>query len=248
MKFSLSFLESVNSTNRVLVEKISTDGEVEEGTVISADYQIAGRGQATNSWESERGKNLLFSFFLKPTNISASEQFIVSQIIALSVRDVLEIYLRQPVTIKWPNDIYVEDKKIAGILIENSLQGKRMNTSIVGVGLNVNQDLFVSDAPNPISMKQIAKKKFDRKKILDDILQHFSCYYENLTEQKRIEIANLYKNNLYRKTGFYVFENDRDEQFIAKIYDILPTGQLVLLRESDNQPMIFSFKEVRFCI
>lgn len=246
MNFSISFFEVLNSTNRVLAEKVKFD--IEEGIVISTDYQTAGRGQANNCWESERGKNLLFSFLIKPTNISASAQFVVSQIIALSIRDVLENYLEQQVTIKWPNDIYVQDKKIAGILIENSLQGTMLSTSIIGVGLNVNQDKFLSGAPNPISMKQLAEKEFDRNQVLFDVLQRFSFYYTDLTEQKRIEIAKLYKSKLYRNAGYHFFENEKKERFSAKIHDILPTGQLVLVRKFDNQPVIFSFKEVRFCI
>ena len=247
MKYSLIFFDELKSTNYFLSEKLKVDNSIGEGLVICADYQTQGRGQATNSWESERGKNLLFSLLLRPINIFASEQFLISQIVALSIKDVLETFLEKNISIKWPNDIYVQDKKIAGILIENTLCGSTIKESIVGVGLNVNQEIFVSDAPNPISMKLIAQQEFDKRLVLEKILQRFEFYYKDLTEQKRLKIAKIYKDSLYRKTGFHLFENDEKGHFLGKIYDVLPTGQLVLVQKDNGQKMIFSFKEIRFC-
>lgn len=247
MKYSLIFFDELKSTNYFLSEKLKVDNSIAEGLVICADYQTQGRGQATNSWESERGKNLLFSLLLRPINIFASEQFLISQIVALSIKDVLETFLGQQISIKWPNDIYFQEKKIAGILIKNTLCGSTIKESIVGVGLNVNQEIFVSDAPNPISMKLIAQKEFDRRLVLEKILQRFEFYYKDLKEQKCLKIAEMYKDSLYRKTGFHLFENDEKGHFLGKIYDVLPTGQLVLVQKDNGQKMIFSFKEIRFC-
>lgn len=248
MKPTLLFYDEVISTNLVLARKIADEAACNEWLVVCAEYQTKGRGQASNCWESERAKNLLFSILLKPGNILAPEQFLISQMVALSLKDVLESFLQRKVCIKWPNDIYVDDNKIAGILIENTLQGSCINTSIVGIGLNVNQTVFKSDAPNPVSMKQLANKDFDKRLILDAILQRLTFYYDNLTMQKRKTIVAQYKESLYRNSGFFPFETNENERFFAKIHDVLPSGELVLIRQKDSLPMTFAFKEVRFCI
>ena len=121
---------------------------------VMADYQTAGRGCGTNRWESERGKNLLFSLLLHPKQIPASKQFHISMAISLSIIEALGQHVAD-LSIKWPNDIYWRNGKIAGILIENTLKGNIIKDSIIGVGLNVNQRHFISDAPNPVSMRQI---------------------------------------------------------------------------------------------
>ena len=119
--------------------------------VLVADYQTAGRGQGTNSWESERGQNLTCSLGFSPDGVKASRQYILSMAIAVALTETLA-GLPHPVSIKWPNDIYVGDKKICGILIENMLKGEHIRHCIIGIGLNINQKRFVSDAPNPTSM------------------------------------------------------------------------------------------------
>lgn len=248
MKPTLLFYDEVISTNLVLAQKIADEAVCNEWLVVCAEYQTKGRGQASNCWESERAKNLLFSILLKPGNILALEQFLISQMVALSLKDVLESFLQRKVCIKWPNDIYVDDNKIAGILIENTLQGSCINTSIVGIGLNVNQTVFKSDAPNPVSMKQLTNKDFDKRLILDAVLQRLTFYYDNLTMQKRKTIVAQYKESLYRNSGFFPFETNENERFFAKIHDVLPSGELVLIRQKDSLPMTFAFKEVRFCI
>ncbi len=248
MKPTLLLYDEVISTNLVLAQKIADEAACDEWSVVCAEHQTRGRGQASNCWESERAKNLLFSILLKPENVLASEQFLISQMVALSLKDVLELFLQRKVCIKWPNDIYIDDKKIAGILIENTLLGSRINNSIVGIGLNVNQTVFKSDAPNPVSMKQLAGKDFDKQLILDAVLQRLAFYYTNPTLQNRKMITAQYKKSLYRNSGFFPFETNGNERFFAKIHDVLPSGELVLIREKDNVPMTFSFKEVRFCI
>ena len=135
------YLRETRSTNLVLKEMLR-EYELPEGFVLRTDFQSAGKGQPGNSWEAEKGKNLLFSVLLYPHHIAITEQFILSQLVSVAILRTLNSFCTG-FSIKWPNDIYFGDKKIAGILIENSLQGTKLNTSIVGIGLNVNQKIFV---------------------------------------------------------------------------------------------------------
>ena len=141
------------STNSLLRELVIKES-LAEGSVVVADFQTAGRGQIGNTWESEAGKNLMFSLVLYPTCIPANRQFLISQIAALSVKETLDSYTDH-VTVKWPNDIYWKEKKICGMLIENDLMGRNINQSIAGIGININQEIFHSSAPNPVSLLQI---------------------------------------------------------------------------------------------
>ena len=127
--------------------------ELPHATVVSTYNQTAGRGQRGNSWESEPHKNLTFSVLLKPQHIIAREQFYISEIVSVAIVNTLRKYIiDQPIAIKWPNDIYVNDDKICGILIENTLSGYSISQSIAGIGININQQTFLSNAPNPISL------------------------------------------------------------------------------------------------
>jgi BirA family biotin operon repressor/biotin-[acetyl-CoA-carboxylase] ligase len=138
------YLRETRSTNLVLKEMLR-EYELPEGFVLRTDFQSAGKGQPGNSWESEKGKNLLFSVLLYPQHIAIDQQFILSQLVSVAILRTLNSFCAG-FSIKWPNDIYFGDKKIGGILIENSLQGSKLNTSIVGIGLNINQKTFRSDA------------------------------------------------------------------------------------------------------
>ena len=170
-------LKIIDSTSAELRRRMSAE-ELPHGYCISADFQTAGHGQATNHWESEDGKNLLFSLLLRPSVIPASEQFIITEIVTLAIINALQDYIRQRITIKWPNDIYVGDKKLCGILIENALCGSVIDTCIVGIGININQELFTSDAPNPISLKQLNGRDNDREEIFEEIYQNILRYYD----------------------------------------------------------------------
>ena len=147
------------STNSLLRELVIKES-LAEGSVVVADFQTAGRGQIGNTWESEAGKNLMFSLVLYPTCIPANRQFLISQIAALSVKEALDLYADH-ITVKWPNDIYWKDKKICGMLIENDLSGHNLYCSIIGIGINLNQTVFRGDAPNPVSLFQIIGKERD---------------------------------------------------------------------------------------
>jgi BirA family biotin operon repressor/biotin-[acetyl-CoA-carboxylase] ligase len=224
--------------------------ELSHGYCISADFQTSGHGQATNRWESEDGKNLLFSLLLRPTVIPAAEQFVITELVTLAIINALQDYIRQQITIKWPNDIYVGDKKLCGILIENALCGPTIDTCIVGIGININQELFVSDAPNPVSLKQLNGRDNDRGEILAEIYENILNYYDYLADNWqnndiKQSLYYEYMNNLYRRTGYHNYSTPEGEHFRAEIEDIGPQGHLTLRLESGEQ-RIFAFKEVIF--
>lgn len=206
--------------------------------VVWADYQTAGKGQGTNSWESERGKNLLFSILYHPQDIPANRQFQISMAVSLAIADALGEQIGD-VSIKWPNDIYWRNAKIGGILIENRLMGQTIKDSIIGVGINVNQRQFHSDAPNPISLWQIHGHETDRETLLRSILDRFSLYINK-------DVKSRYVNMLYRRKGFHPY-CDKDGAFMAEFKDVEDDGHLVLSKENGQQCR-YAFKEIQFVI
>ena len=164
-------LAETDSTNNYLREQCAK-ARLPEGSLVIADFQTAGKGQVGNSWESEAGKNLMFSILLYPDSLPANRQFLISQIASLSVKETLEGYT-DSVKVKWPNDIYWKDRKICGMLIENDLSGQHLYCSVIGIGLNINQEIFRSDAPNPVSLTQITGKVYDREEVLARFLRIF---------------------------------------------------------------------------
>lgn len=247
------YLDSVDSTNRY-ARNLLAEGKCKEGiTVISADEQYAGRGQKGNSWESEPGKNLTFSIVCHPYFLQASDQFILSQAIALAIvktlRDLQEEHTAngaepKPFCVKWPNDIYYGDNKISGTLIECDLNGKSISSCIIGTGINVNQEVFLSDAPNPISLRQIYGHDFCISPILKAVYDQFSKYYSQIESGKSQRIREQYLSILYRKEGFHLY-SDIYGQFEAEFADIEETGHLIL-RTRNGEIRRYEFKEVKF--
>ena len=195
-KFNIIDLEETDSTNRYLKNLLTTE-HPEEFSVVRTDFQSSGRGQQGNSWNSEKGKNLLFSIVIYPSDIEANRQFIISRMISVAIYRVLS-HFTDGIKIKWPNDIYFQNRKIAGILIENSLMGKNIRYSVIGVGLNINQTMFPENIPNPVSLKQITMSELDKNKILDSILMEFRELNANLKNKKTTKIKKKYLNNLFQ--------------------------------------------------
>ena len=161
------YIKETHSTSTLLREQY-TDALPHLYT-IRTDYQTAGRGQVGNTWESEKGKNLLFSTLLRHEELHATEQWRISMWVAITLWEVLAKHLdKERLTIKWPNDIYYGDKKLVGILIENALIGQYVEHSIVGIGVNVHQMNWRSNAPNPISMKEITGREYDIEELLNE--------------------------------------------------------------------------------
>lgn len=179
--YNVLWLAEVDSTNNYLKEWLRQE-PLEEGTTVVADYQVRGRGQRGNGWSSEKGKNLLFSLLLYPKRIKVNEQFILSRIASLAVKRVLDRFT-DDIRIKWPNDIYWKEKKIAGMLIENDLLRGEITRSVVGIGINVNQQRFPDELPNPVSLWQITGMEHDRTQLLEAFLQEFFSLYGGLRER-----------------------------------------------------------------
>lgn len=240
-------LPSAESTNSYLA---ANSENLENYTVITTDHQTAGRGQRGNVWESEPGKNLTFSILLRPEHIKAAEQFVISQAVSVAIAKTLRKIVRTggEVAVKWPNDIYVDDQKICGILIENSLMGSKICRSIVGVGLNVNQKKFSPMAPNPVSLIHITGVETDRRELLEKICTAIKDAVEAIADtQKREEIVAEYKSMLWRRGGLYKYAIPGGETFYAEITDIEPTGHLIL-KDKYGDLHRFAFKEVQYIL
>lgn len=236
-------LDETSSTNTEL-KLLQQKNPLPEGSMVMTEFQTSGRGQAGNSWYSGKGKNLLFSFLLYPRFIQAKDQFIISRIVSLAIIRVLQQYTEN-ITIKWPNDIYWNDKKIAGILIENSLMGQHIEYTIVGIGLNVNEDDFPTHLPNPVSVKQITGDVFDREILLLLLRYEFLMLYQSVESGEVAPIEREYMRHLYRKDGPHWF-TDAEGSFVATIKTVLPSGHLVLATYPDKEERTFAFKEVSF--
>jgi BirA family biotin operon repressor/biotin-[acetyl-CoA-carboxylase] ligase len=233
VEWKIVHIDETDSTNRWLREQGG-----EENVVVWADYQTAGRGCGTNHWESERGKNLTFSMLLHPHDVPAQKQFRISRAISLAICKALGQHIGD-LSIKWPNDIYWRDGKIGGILIEVTLQGNKVKDCIIGIGLNINQRVFRSDAPNPVSMWQICEQETDCEQLLQEILQAFQEYMGKSNKDE-------YQSMLYRRKGFHPYA-DKDGAFMAEIIDVEDDGHL-LLRDDNGQLRRYAFKEVTFVI
>lgn len=240
-RFEWIQLASADSTNNFL--KHYHPVTPKDMTLATAEYQTAGRGQAGHPWESETGKNLLFSLKIHPREINAARQFVISQAIALAVCETLAEY-GDGFSIKWPNDIYWQDRKICGMLIENTLMGQHIEDCIIGVGLNVNQTVFRSDAPNPVSLCQVTGKTHETVFILAAVIKRFKNFWQKLQKEDTDEIARHYASRLYRREGFHRYE-DSDGCFEAEIHEVEPSGHLVLA-DRNGRLRRYAFKEVRF--
>ena len=237
-------ITEIDSTNNYL-KNLLHNQYIEDGAVVYTDFQTSGKGQRGNSWESERGKNLLFSILLHPYKIKASEQFIISQAVSLGVAQFLNKYT-DGITIKWPNDIYWREKKICGILIENTLEGDTIKDSICGIGININQAEFCSNAPNPVSLRQITGEEYNLDFMLKEVVDSIMYYYAMLQRGKSMAISDQYKNTLFRRDGFYLY-NDGNVDFCARIKNVKHNGILVLETE-EGEERSFAFKEVKYML
>lgn len=258
-------LQEVDSTNSYLRQYAAKARAGEDDatlgtrlTVVTADYQTAGRGQGSNTWESDPGRNLLFSILCHPVFVPITAQFTISEAIALAIRDAVDECSNLKVqsstlkvqsskfTIKWPNDIYYADRKLCGILIENNLAAGHIRDCIIGIGIDVNQEAFHSDAPNPVSLRQILGHDVDRETLLQDILRRFSENLAALENGDYGQIAARYMSALYRIHGFHPYR-DQDGTFDAAIVEVEDDGHLIL-RDRDDRMRSYAFKELSFLL
>lgn len=236
-------LSETTSTN-TYIDELDNRERQPQGCVVVTHTQSAGRGQRGNVWEAAPGKNLTFSYLLRPLCVHPAEQFILSQAVALAVVDVLSCYA-EGFSVKWPNDIYYRDSKIAGILIEHSLAGESIDRTIVGIGLNINQQQFVSDAPNPISLSQITGEHYNLDLILSEILRATTIRYA-MCYNERERLQSDYASVLYRREGYHTY-CDAVGEFEAMINEVKSDGYLIL-RDREGIDRSYAFKEVAFVI
>ncbi len=249
------YIKQTNSTSTLLREQYSDD--LPHLYTIRADYQTAGRGQAGNSWESEEGKNLLFSALLRYNDLRAADQWRLSMLVSLAVWEVLAKHLpEEQLTIKWPNDIYFGDKKLVGILIENSLVGGYVGYSIAGIGVNVNQTKWLSNAPNPISMKEITNQEYDVETLMNEWIDAMKKWEKCTTD----ELSTAYLQQIYRRNGWHKYverevsvaptsiaPSDTTGVFLAEFVRVTDQGEWVL-RMQDQTEKTYHFKQIRFVI
>ncbi len=236
-------LSSVASTNNYLKECLSNSEPLLEGAVILADEQFAGRGQLQNKWQSEAGKNLTFSVLLRPSFLAIGQQFELNKAVSLAIIDVLKPLFGNSVCIKWPNDILVDDKKIAGVLIENSLQGTRWKQAIVGIGLNVNQTAFSAELCTATSIKTILHTDCDLNQLFADLCKALEVRYLQLRNGKFEQIHREYLQHLFKFGKLSTFKTTQ-EVFDATITGINPSGLLELRTPEGTQ--LYGFKEIAF--
>ena len=260
------FIEQTNSTNTLIKEMVARGEPFPDEPIwiitgyVRAGYQTAGRGQAGNGWESEPNKNLLCSILMDISRWHLSlSPFCLSMTVCNAIHQLVGSLLSQAgvskkkLSIKWPNDIYWGDKKLAGILIENMYDGCEIRHMIAGIGLNVNQTEFKSDAPNPVSLKQITGRDYD----LDELMNRLLSALDKALMESGEE---YYKAHLYRKDGYWPFverevtteptmnaDQQIEGQFMAQIEDILADGEIVL-KDQEGKERIYHFKQIRYVV
>ncbi len=237
-------LEEVDSTNSYIMREVSN---LEAPVMVIARTQTAGQGQRGNSWEAEPGKNLTFSIFYRPVQFPPMAQFAMSEAVALAVVDFLAAHGIEA-KVKWPNDIYVGDRKICGILIRHSIMGGFVSYSVIGVGINVNQKEFLSDAPNPVSMWQITEETYDLGALEEEISGIMERRLETIhTIEERDYLHQEFMGKLWRGDGLLhpFIDAVTGENFMARIDAIAMHGP-ISLRLADGSLRTYAFKEVAF--
>lgn len=252
----IKWLKVTDSTNSEANRNASSADDM---SVWFAEYQTAGRGQKGNVWESGTGLNLTFSILLKPTNILATNQFIISQMVSAGIVDYLE-GKGLDARIKWPNDIYVGNRKICGILIENRISGDKLSVSVVGIGLNLNQRVFSSDAPNPTSLvlelereHSLGVSDLDVRSEMDVLLSHIFKGYIPVNENGgSSDIEERYHSLLYRLGEFHLFEEldstgtNGGNMVVGKIIGVDKKTARLQLELEDGTIHSYAFKELKY--
>jgi BirA family transcriptional regulator, biotin operon repressor / biotin---[acetyl-CoA-carboxylase] ligase len=236
-------LPEVDSTNAHALSLLSKS-KPPEGTVISTRVQYAGRGQIGGGWESAHCKNITLSVILYPVFLPAPRQFQLNQAISLALCEFVAAQIPTPVTIKWPNDIYAGDRKIGGVLIQNAVSGSRLKSSVVGIGLNINQEVFLTHPPNPTSFKLETGAGFDIGALLPSLFRQIEAGYLKLKSGKTVPLQQQYLQRLYRFGEPAIFQRKNDKFFQGVITDVSASGKLEITMEGKSEE--FDLKEIKF--
>jgi BirA family transcriptional regulator, biotin operon repressor / biotin---[acetyl-CoA-carboxylase] ligase len=234
------FLPACHSTNEIAARLVA-EQKAEHGHVVYTDFQTKGRGQRGNSWESENGKNLLLSVVLDASFIDPENVYNLTLLTSLAIHDTLSEYIPEGLKIKWPNDIYYYNRKIAGILIENFLRQSVIQWSIAGMGININQEIF--HEKYAISLAQICRQQFDREEIIQLLIQNIENRYKELKQGQSERLRSAYLSKLYWKDEIHVFQSD-GKFFNGRIESVEYSGKLKIALEQGHR--LFDLKEVVF--
>jgi len=239
------YIETLPSTNTHAALILRSE-KLREGTIIRAGFQSGGRGQTGNKWESEADKNLLISIILYPESINPSDQFMISMAISLGICDLLDKYIPGS-KIKWPNDIYVNNDKIAGILIESTIMGSQIESCVAGIGLNVNQTIFLSNAPNPVSLSMLTGKEFNTNELLQDLSATLDKRYKQLLTEDFETIMAEYTGRLYKINQWSDYQ-DKIGVFEGRIISVQENGLIKIEKKKNCLVSEYSFKELEFIL
>jgi len=236
-------LDAINSTNTYL-RQLSKNSGTENWTVVSAEYQTLGRGQLENKWISDKGKNLILSILIKCDALKIQNQFYLNCAVSLGIYEALLLYDLPKLKIKWPNDIMADNKKLGGILIENLLKSDCICQSIVGIGLNVNQDDFSPYPFKAVSIKNLKDISTDRDILLHKIIQSIKKYINLLNNKKFDLLHQKYEAVLFQVNKPQMFQS-KDLVFLGKIIGVKNDGK-ILIEDKNEQIKSFYFKEVKY--
>ena len=235
-------LNAIDSTNTFL-KQLATSEVVENFTVVSAEHQTNGKGQRGSEWLIESGKNLTFSVLYSKIANSKTNLFTLNVIVALSVVEGLQNLSSKEFKIKWPNDILAENKKIAGILIENSIKSQTEVQSIIGIGINVNQENF-ENLPQASSLCLLEQQFFDKDLLLKNVVNQLENNLEQLNQLSEAYFWEKYHNYLFKKNIVSTFEDSNGNRFVGKIIKVTSEGKLKVQLENDSE-IDFDIKEVK---
>lgn len=241
----IQVFERVDSTNKKTKELLENH-DLKEGTFVLTHDQYAGKGYSKNTWESEPGKNITGSLILKPFFLEPHRQFLLTKVLSLAIKESISYFTdqKQTVSIKWPNDIYVNDKKIAGILVENSILGNHILNSICGIGINVNQEVFNGEIPNPVSLKMITNTGIEVNDVIASVSMAAQKWY-NLLKAGKTEIINdTYFLSLYRLNKPARYRKQYHE-FTGILKGTDDYGRLLIENET-GVTEAYDFKEISF--
>lgn len=237
--------DELDSTNNFATELLSKSNP-SEGTVIKACFQTAGKGQIGRSWHSEANQNLLCSVILYPGFLPPNQQFLLNIAISSGIYSSLKKYTDGDLKIKWPNDIYINKKKVAGILIQNSLSGQSIQYSVAGMGINLNQTLFPEEIPNPVSIAMLKGKAIDIKSYEEHLFQHLESFYIQLKNGKYKELEESYHEKLFWKDEVHSFSDEYGNIFSGIIRGTEPDGKLNIEKEDGIHS--FGFRSIKFML
>ncbi len=237
-------LSAVDSTNNFLKNLLSKSEPLPEGTVIMADDQFAGRGMQENVWKAEPGQNLTISILLRPSFIALHQQFLLNMAVSIAINNTLSTYLPLNVTIKWPNDIYYNDLKLGGVLIENAIIGDKIKNTVVGIGINVNQQIFPQElASKATSLYQILQENVKLETLLADLCIQIEVLYLQLRANKHTLLRKAYVDKLY-KINISALYRQNGEVFEGTILGVSDSGLLNMIK--NGKLAQYNYKEIEF--